>query len=197
MHSSTSYGCSRNLQGGEHACDNKLRAPKRVAEEVLLDTIYDDLYTNDNIALFVSELEALLKQQQKQENPELEANRRALAKVEDTIANIMTAIKAGIITNTTKTELMQAEAQKTELEAAVKVENVLLDGMEAFLPSAAERYREIVGNLRETLQHDIPEAHQHIKNAYRHCYLVSATGQLLSCTGAKQRRRLGDTGFRG
>ena len=43
--------------------------------------------------------------------------KKRLAAVEKELANIMTAIKAGIITRTTKDELTRLETEQTELEA--------------------------------------------------------------------------------
>ena len=163
MCSTTSYGCSFNLNRGEAACANGLRLSRKVAEEALLETIQGDLCTDDNIDLYIKELETLLRQKGKEPQPELEANRQALATVEKQIANLVEAVMGGGINQAIKAALDKAEAEKAKLEAAVKVETVLIDDMTAFLPNAADRYKQMVGRLQETLQKDTEAAHQHLK----------------------------------
>jgi len=163
VHSNTSYGCSFNINRGDAACANRMRISRRVIEETLLETVYDDLYADDSVALFVKELETLLHQQQKRENPDLDANRRALEKVELKITNLVAAIENGGFNQVIRAALDKAEGEKAHLTAAVKVENVILDSVESFLPDAAGRYKQVVSSLRTTLQNDIVEAHQYLK----------------------------------
>lgn len=45
MHSTTSYGCALNINGGDAACSNRLRLPRKLAEMRLLDALKQDLFT--------------------------------------------------------------------------------------------------------------------------------------------------------
>jgi hypothetical protein len=56
------------------------------------------------------------------------------------IANIMTAIKAGILTATTKAELEKAESERDRLHQTVETATAQADKVVTLLPRAKERY---------------------------------------------------------
>ena len=60
--------------------------------------------------------------------------------------------------------LQQAEAEKARLEQLVKVERLLTDQVVDFLPDAASRYRQLVENLGESLDGNVAEARECLKN---------------------------------
>ena len=163
IHSTTSYGCATNLNGGDAACSNRLRVPRRVVEERVLEAIQDILFTDDAVTLFVGETKKLLNQAKAKEKPDGQVTKRHLAQAERERANIMIAIKAGIITDSTKAELERVEAE------AKRLQNELADGDEEVeklaraLPNAVERYMALASNLRATLQVDAPLARQHLR----------------------------------
>lgn len=180
MQSTTSYGCSYNINRGDAACNNRLRIPRLLVEEVLLENIYGNLYTEDAINLYVKELEAALKQKAHNPHPDLEANRKALVKTQTTIDNVMAAIKAGIITATTKAELMQAEAEKVRLEGSVLSNKQKTVQIMDFLPHAPERYKKLIENLSTTLQGKVAEAQECLKTLIGSVKLYpDASGQYL------------------
>ena len=163
MHSTTSYGCAINLNRGDAACPNRMRVPRRVVEERLLGAIQSQLFTDEAIDLFVKETTELLRQAKAQERPELEAARKQLGAVEGEIENLMTAIKAGIITPSTKVALERAEAERERLQGEVASVSVIADKLATMLPGAIERYKALVSHLQPTLNRDAPVARQHLQ----------------------------------
>ncbi len=86
--------------------------------------------------------------------------RQNLKKAEKDIANIMTAIKAGIITPTTKMELERAEAERSQLEAILVALPKTMDKLILVGEQMAAFYRKMASNLKETLGDDIAQARQ-------------------------------------
>lgn len=181
VYSATGYGCSTNINRGDAACGNKVRIRRDFLEEKLLGAIKDDLLSEEAISLFVEETSKLLQQESQKPIAELESYKRNLSISEAQIGNIMNAIKAGIITPTTKSELERAEAEyeqaKTALENLCGAENVLA----TILPNAAKRYRNLVNNLGRSLQTDITHARECLKTLLGYVKLVpSNTGGFLN-----------------
>jgi len=58
---------------------------------------------------------------------------------------------------------MRAEAEKARLEGLLRVDNCLTSQLTDFLPYAADRYRQLAGNLSHALQNNMAEAHECLK----------------------------------
>jgi len=86
-----------------------------------------------------------------------------LAKVESEIANIMTAIKAGIVTASTKQMLEHAEAERARLLTTPPPHAKALDKLTAFLPNAQARYRTLVDGLAALPRRHVDQAREQIK----------------------------------
>ena len=76
--------------------------------------------------------------------------RTSLARTEKESANVMTAIKAGIFTETTKSELEALEARRKQQSDAVTQAQTAAP---ALPPNLAELYRATITNLTESLTH--------------------------------------------
>jgi hypothetical protein len=83
--------------------------------------------------------------------------------VEGEIANILTAIKAGIFTASTKQALEQAEAERARLLTAPVPHAKALDTLTAFLPNATARYRTLVDGLAALPRRHVDQAREQIK----------------------------------
>jgi site-specific DNA recombinase len=175
IYSTTSYACATNINRGDAACSNRLRAPRKLLEGMLLKVVQQELLSEEAIDIFVEETSKLLHQQNQKPKSEYAAHQRSLNHAEKQIANLMNAIKAGIITPVTKAELERAEAEreraKAILEAAAGMEEVLT----TTLPEAAKRYRNLVADLGKTLQTDIGYARQCLKTLLGFVRLVPAS----------------------
>ncbi|NWF73770.1 MAG: recombinase family protein, partial [Nitrospirae bacterium] len=113
-------------------------------EERCLAALRDELLTPDAVERIIQKVNRLLAGRQRERQLELERLHRQLATVEDEIANIMKAIKAGILTASTKQALEQAEAERAKLLAGIAMPTTKADKMALLLPRIAERYRTIV-----------------------------------------------------
>ncbi len=139
------YACASHLN--RRLCVNDIRVPQRVAESRLLEGIKRDLFSTEGLDLFIKETTRLLVERARQRGPERDRTARRLAEVEREIVNIMTAIKAGIFTESTKGELEKAEGERTRLQEALAASGAKADKVVAMLPRAKERYQALVENL--------------------------------------------------
>ena len=158
MHSLTSYGCSFNISRGDSVCDNKLRVPRKLLEEILLHTVQEELLSDEAIQLFIEETTKLLSENKKKPHSEYTAHKHTMRAAKKEIDNLMKAIKAGVVTPTTKSELQRAEADYEKAKTAIEATKSTREALTATLPEAAKRYRKLVGNLGNALQSDISHA---------------------------------------
>ena len=149
------YGCSTRKDRGESACSSTLRVPRADAERALLAGIRRDLLSEQAFQQFQRSVTAALKQAA----PDTDATRRRLADAERVQANIMTALRAGIITASTKAELLAAER---DVETA-KAELAALRNYQPshILPRARETWRTMADRLSDL--RDIPAAREAIR----------------------------------
>jgi DNA invertase Pin-like site-specific DNA recombinase len=135
------YGCSTAKDRG--TCSSKLRLSRADTEHAMLAGIRQDFLSEDAFQRYVRALTAAVKRAA----PDAEAAKRRLADAQREVENIMAAIRAGIITPSTKQALEQAEA-------AVRGAQRELDGMRgaqpaAIVPRARERWQRMVDALGE------------------------------------------------
>lgn len=180
MYSTTSYGCSFNLNRGDAVCNNKLRVPRKLLEEILLKTVQEELLSEEAINLFIEETTKLLSDKNQEPKAEYTATKRTMNMAKKEIDNLMSAIKAGIVTPTTKAELQRAEADYEKAKASLDAATSTRDALTATLPEAAKRYRKLVGNLGNALQSDIGHARRCLESLLGTIRLVpSRTGRYL------------------
>lgn len=150
VYSSTSYDCGLNLDGGHTACPNRFRLPRKVAEARLLDVLKGELFSKEACDLFVKETTRFLQQQAARSAPDLKRAERDIEAANKEIENIMAAIRAGIITASTKAGLEAAEAAeagKARAEAQLRLTEATSADTKAamkvatMLPRALDRYR--------------------------------------------------------
>ncbi len=160
---SQSYGCAVHKERGDHVCPNKMRVQRHALEARLLEGIKTDLFKPEYLERFKRATARMLAEARKERRPDEKAARAKLASVEQEIENIKAAIKAGIITPTTKGMLEEAEAERERLLEALDVDLRGLDKIGEFLPRAAERYRQLVENLGEVTLRDVARARAQIR----------------------------------
>lgn len=163
VYSTHSYGCSTNINRGDVACSNRLRLSRRILEDSILGMIQNDLLSEEAVEIFIKETQNVLKEKQSEQKPEVELQRNKLAEIDKQIANIMKAIREGIITTATKQELERLEAEKVKAEAAMQHSAEAAEVITSFLPQAAERYQALVGDLKNVLKKDIALAREHMR----------------------------------
>ena len=72
---------------------------------------------------------------------------KELKTVEADIAGIMNAIKLGIVTETTKTALLNAEKEKADITRQLRVTPPSVDNMAILLPRVVDGFQEMLANL--------------------------------------------------
>ena len=111
---STKYACSTWRTRGEPVCSNAVKVSRKLVETLLLAPIQRDLFTEDGLDFFKREVLRLLAERRRSQGPDVAEAQARLHRVDQDIANIMAAIKAGILTPTTKAELEKLKPSESD-----------------------------------------------------------------------------------
>lgn len=154
------YGCAAHKTRGRAACGNSLTVSRRIVEDRLLADIKRRLLGSDAVERFRRTAVEMLEQGRgRNRKMALAAQLKAAETERD---NLLMAIKAGIITTSTKAALESAEAA---IEATREESRSLdLAGVKELLPRAMERYRSAVENLTEAISSHAEVAREIIKS---------------------------------
>lgn len=135
------YGCSAQKDRGSAACSNDIKIPRDVIERTLLTGIKKELLSEQAYRAFEAEVRSQLKSAQ----PDIGEARRAAAKAQAEVDNIIGAIRQGIITPATKRALEDAEAR---LDAAKRrIKEIETWQPTQMLPRAKQIYRTLTERL--------------------------------------------------
>ena len=129
-----------------------------LVESLLLASIQRDLFTEECLDIFTREVTRLLAEQRRTQRPDLKQARIRLQAVEQEIAHIMTAIKAGILTASTKDALEQAEAERTRLVQTIHGGYKIFDKVASFLPDLVGKFKTLVDDLVALTQYQVDKA---------------------------------------
>ena len=122
----------------------------------MLEAIQKDLFTEEGLAVFTAEVTRLLAARPR--TPDLAQAKTRLQAVEQEITNIMTAIKAGILTASTKEALEQAEAERAHLRQMMQGSYKKLDKVARFLPDLVGRFKMLIDDLATVTQVQVDKA---------------------------------------
>ncbi len=135
------YGCGTHRNRGNAVCANSKMVKKSTVEQTLLAEIKESLLSEECYKLYVQEVTEMLQSAR----PDPKEAKKRLQAAQKELDNLMAAIKAGIVTSSTKTALLEAEYQieeaKRELEAVSSFEPTHV------LPRAKEIYKDMVLRL--------------------------------------------------
>ncbi|MBD9368813.1 recombinase family protein [Xanthomonas sp. XNM01] len=150
------YGCSIQKDRGDAACSSRLRVPREAAERSILAGVKRDLLSDAAFQRFQRAVTAALKRAA----PDTTVYQRRLEDAQRVRENIMAAIRAGIITTSTKAELERAEGDVATLTAE-------LDAARRFqpahvLPRAREVWQRAVAMLEESAR-NLPAARESLR----------------------------------
>ncbi len=157
------YGCSKYINQGETVCANSLKVPRKLIEERLLDAIKRDLFTEKGFELFKTEVARILADKASMKNQDQDQARKHLNRIEREIENIANAIKAGIITETTKSELQKAEGEQSRLRQILSGVETSADNAQTSLPDAVAIYHDLVKNFETVTLKQVGRARNQIK----------------------------------
>lgn len=164
------YGCATHKNRGESVCGNRLKVKRRTIEQVLLAGVKEEFLSDEFYREFMAEVQRATKEAK----PDPAMARRRLAEANKELDNLMAAIKAGIITTTTKAALQAAEQQAAEAQAE-------LQAIERFeptqiLPRAREIHRDMVAKLEAV--EDVATAREYLRGLIGDVRLLPENGKL-------------------
>lgn len=175
------YACSGWLYRGVSVCNNTIKVSRQVLESVLLESIQRDLFTQEGFALFKQEVLRLVRDRQQNRRPDRQKLEDALATTEQEIENIMKAIKAGIITKSTKSELEKAEAARASMQHALKASAKSADPVAPLLSDLKDRFRSLVNNVSVIAARNVEKARGALKE------LLAESIKLHPCSSGQER----------
>ncbi len=113
------YGCSSNSNNGPAVCSNDIKIKKPELERAVLDALDISFDSERNLDYLTAKVNAVLRAKFAQDRPKWKgvSLREQLKKTTKEIANFIDAIKAGLISDTVKDQLMTAEKKKKDIEA--------------------------------------------------------------------------------
>ena len=170
MTSKTHYGCSAHSSRGDAVCANKKMIKRATVEDVLLAGIKKSLLSDDAYR----EFERTAREMIKATKPDAGAIKKRAQAAEKEISNILGAIKAGIVTSSTKTALLAAEGALADAEYELKAVSAYEPTQ--MLPRAREIYRDLVSRLE--CVSDIAAAREAIRSLIGDVSLVPEQGTL-------------------
>ena len=94
---------------------------KELIEDLVVNAIIDTFATNDLIVTIAKRI-IEVRNKRLENDSVLNLLNKDISKIDNKIANIMTAIESGIFTTSTKTHLEELENQKEELEGKLLIE---------------------------------------------------------------------------
>jgi DNA invertase Pin-like site-specific DNA recombinase len=148
------YGCANHKDGGPHACRNDTRVKRAAIEGAVLGSLQEDFLTPARIERLKKRVARRLSERNRNRAAHLVSRQKALHAIERTINNIMGAIKQGIVTPTTKRELLAAEAERDRLLKEQPDESNVI----RLLPDAVTRFERKVKDLPAALSRDADRA---------------------------------------
>lgn len=143
------YGCATARD--RSTCPSRVRLRRKVVEHALLAGVRDHLLSDAAFQRFQRALRAELKQAA----PNPEAATRALADAERELTNVMAAIRAGIITPSTKAEVLKAEAAVNASRSTIAAQRQVTP--ERIIPRARDEWNRIVATLADASR-NLPQA---------------------------------------
>ena len=137
------YSCIEKKR--RHGCTKK-SVKKDWIEQLIVDVTMSQVLTDENIER-ISQKAYEIYEAERRDDTELASLNSALKEAQRTIDNIMKAIEQGIITDTTKQRLIEAEARKKDIltaidRAEVKRPNISKEHIEFFLNDIRNRVYE-------------------------------------------------------
>ena len=159
------YGCATHKDRGPAVCGNGMTVAVKIADRALLDDIRQrkTLLSDEAVALFRRETAILLRAEKHNRGDGDGGGESArLAALEREIANMVAAIKAGAFSDSLRTALAAAEAERAALQEHAKADKAMAT-LPDFLPRAADVFRGLMADLETVLVDDSEVAREHLR----------------------------------
>lgn len=151
------YGCSGWKYRGLSVCQNTIKVERALAESVLLAAIQNDLFNEEGYAVVRQEVAHLLAARRRK-GLNLTDMKARLVQVEQAIAHLVEAIKQGIITTSTKAELVKLEGEQQQLQESLGSTQSKADKVTEFIPDLIGRFKGAVADLATVTQRNVDKA---------------------------------------
>lgn len=144
------YRCGNAHLRGAAVCDNSQYLSKAEAEDKMLASLRVDLFTDEAVAAFRSELALLAKQQKTEFEPTIRHIKSKIREIDGRIANLLDAIEQnGIVSSAIGERLKDWESQQGKLRQELMIQQANIQEVEPLIPRALGSYRAFVDNLPE------------------------------------------------
>jgi site-specific DNA recombinase len=127
-------------------------------ESLLLQPIQRDLFTEEGFTVYREAVVRELAARRKAKAPTVTQAHARLATVEQEIENIMTAIRAGILTPSTKSALEQAERERERLLQAIQGPKKGPDQLSTLLPTLLSKFKKVLDDMAVISQREVDKA---------------------------------------
>jgi hypothetical protein len=131
-------------------------------ETTVLRGIREDLFTAEGFVFFRQEVRRVLTERRHETRTQADRDQAVLRQIDTEIQNVLKAIKAGIWTGTTKSELESLEAEKARLLAQQPTRSAP-PAVDVPLPRLEEQFRAAVASLTQLPESRIAEARQGLR----------------------------------
>lgn len=145
------YGCSNHWNKGESVCSNEIKIRKKDLEDRIISSLKLDFRNEFYVRYLTERVNTLIAKEHQEARQRWRKNalNDHLKKIEKEIENLLMAIKAGIITETVREKLLEAEKKKRETKEKIAVLNT--EDSKPVSMITNDRIKEYLINLRETL----------------------------------------------
>lgn len=179
------YGCAMAKNRG--TCTSRVRVPRVAAEKALLAGIRQNLLSEESFRQF--QRDAIEEAKRTTRDPA--AARAALAAAEKVRDNILAALRAGIITPSTRAELITAEHDVDRARKAVAA--LRRDTTVQLLPRAREIWHQMVARLED--MRDVPKAREAIHELIGTASVIQQGDAIYAELGANEIRMVAGARF--
>lgn len=186
MVDAVAYGCSVAKQRG--TCGSRLRLPRRDAEAQLVAGVQEQLLSPEAFAAFRRAYSAAAKRQA----PDTRGLEQRLAAAERVRENMLAALRAGIITPSTKAELERAEAEVVAAQQDLERARVVAPAR--LVPMMEQKWKGIVAVLAQRVR-DVPAARDALRDLIGFATVRNENGAILAEIAPHRENMVAGAGF--
>ena len=180
------YGCAAHKNRGPEVCGNGLSVSRHIVEERLLKSIKASLRDPGNLEKFKRSAVEMIES--RNATCRVETLQGLLKDAERVRANLLNAIKQGVVTSTTRDAMRDAEVEIDELrEEITRAEKWRVPGI---LPGAVTRYQQAIEQLEERLGDRVEPAREILRSLLGDRVRIHRKGEHLEAEIPNQVRAL-------
>ncbi|CAN5237475.1 hypothetical protein BH11PSE5_BH11PSE5_27100 [soil metagenome] len=140
------YGCLNHHR--RHICSNNRTILREALEQRVLAGLQERLVSPEKVQAAVAAYADYINRENREQRAQVEADRRALEKIDKATAGIMTAIEDGLYQPAMKARIAELERQKADIADRMAQAPQAIPDVH---PGIAEIYKRQIGRLRDAL----------------------------------------------